>query len=215
MSRRRNVLSIGSVHHVFTRSIGGYEIFSNPADCQRMIEVMRHYRSSHPPCKFSDLERFISVRKPLSLESKGGPLVAIVSFCLMPTHIHLLLKQLQNEGISIFMRQILNSYTHYFNLKNDRKGPLWEGRFKNVSLENDGQLLHVTRYIHLNPVTAFLVDKPEKWEFSSYKEFVGLKGHGLFDSSCIEMPPQDYKTFVENRIDYQRELARIKDVIYD
>jgi putative transposase len=79
----------------------------------------------------------------------------------MPTHIHLVLRQLKDGGISKFMSNILNSYSRYFNIKHNRKGPLWEGRFRKVLVGSDEQLLHLTRYVHLNPVTACLVDKPK------------------------------------------------------
>lgn len=213
MSRRKNILAIGSVHHVFTRSIESCEIFNDPAECQRMLDVMQHYKPVSPTCKFSDSRKGVSGR---SSDCGGQPLVAIIAFCLMPTHLHLLLKQLQENGISVFMRRVLNSYTHYFNLKHGRRGPLWEGRFKNVPIENDGQLLHTTRYIHLNPVTASLVDKPEEWRFSSYGEFVGMESRKpLCDLTDVSITPEAYRAFVENRIDYQRELARIKEASFD
>ncbi len=78
----------------------------------------------------------------------------------MPTHIHLILKQLKEDGISAYMSKILNSYTCYFNRRTKRKGPLWESRFKRVEVTSDEQLLHLTRYIHLNPVTAHIVEEP-------------------------------------------------------
>jgi putative transposase len=91
----------------------------------------------------------------------------------MPTHFHAILKQLSSDGISIMMRKILDSYSRYFNIKNKRKGPLWESRFNRIVLKSDDELLHLTRYIHLNPVTAYLVEKPEDWPFSSYNEYIG------------------------------------------
>ena len=70
------------------------------------------------------------------------------------------------------MRRLLNSYTRYFNEKIKRKGPLWEGRFKKVLVNSDEQLLHLTRYVHLNPVSAGIVEKPEDWPCSSYREYI-------------------------------------------
>ena len=131
----------------------------------------------------------------------------------MPTHLHIVAKQLDEKGISEMLGMALNSYAKYFNTKYNRKGTLFTGRFKNVSVENDGQLLHLTRYIHLNPVTAGLVDKPESWQYSSYMEYVQPKEvdnplsrfEGLIDDK-----PADYQKFVEDHKDYQRELALIK-----
>jgi putative transposase len=116
------------------------------------------------------------------------------------------------------MSTILNSYTRYFNTKHKRKGPLWESRFKSVLVETDEQLLHLTRYIHLNPVTAFLVDKPEEWKASSYNEYL-LKVSGS-DRTCnydgiLDIEPSSYRKFVEDRISYQRELAKIKELLIE
>jgi putative transposase len=145
-------------------------------------------------------------------------LVEIIAYCIMPTHLHLVLKQLEDNGISIFMNRILNSYSHYFNIKHERKGPLWEGRFKHILVEKDEYLLHLTRYIHLNPVTAYLVNKPEEWFASSYGEY--LQDVKKDDKICkyseiLEIEPKSYREFIEDRISYQRELAKIKHLVMD
>lgn len=136
----------------------------------------------------------------------------------MPTHIHLILQQLKNYGISRFMNLILKSYSKHFNIKHKRKGPLWEGRFKNVLVETNEQFLHLTRYIHLNPVTDYLVNKPEDWKFSSYREYIGLvdKDERICDfSDYLDMDIPSYQGFVNDRIVYQRELAQIKHLILE
>jgi putative transposase len=141
-------------------------------------------------------------------------IVKILAYCLMPTHIHLALQQMTDGGISNFIYRLLKGYSQYFNLKHARKGPLWEGRFVNILVKTDGQLLHLTRYIHLNPVTALLVDKPEEWKFSSYREYVSLLKEGerkICDfSHQLTINAEGYKKFVLDRIDYQRKLALIK-----
>lgn len=111
------------------------------------------------------------------------------------------------------MSNVLNSYSKYFNIKHNRKGPLWEGRFKSVLIETDEQLLHLTRYIHLNPVTAFLVEKPDAWKSSSYGEYVASMNSDA--SICnydavLKIEPKEYKDFVDEQIPHQRDLAHIK-----
>ena len=135
----------------------------------------------------------------------------------MPTHIHLMLKQLEENGISRFMNNVLNSYTRYFNLRHKRKGPLWEGRFKSKLVKSDEQLLHLSRYIHLNPVTAYLTDQPELWQYSSYKEYLCFEKELRICNfnELINMPPVNYKKFVEDGVSYQRDLAQIKDLIME
>jgi len=127
------------------------------------------------------------------------------------------LKQLQDGGISTFMGNVLNSYSRYFNLNHHRKGPLWESKFQNVPVENDELLLHLLRYLHLNPVTAFLVDRPEDWPYSSYLEFIGLpQAVKLCQvADLVSITPEKYQKFVNERANYQRKLARIKKLILE
>jgi len=90
----------------------------------------------------------------------------------MPDHYHFLLKIIKDNSFSKFIGDVENSFTRYFNIKFDWKGPLWQNSFKAVEIRSNEQLLHVSRYIHLNPTTSRLVDSPEDWIFSSYKDFI-------------------------------------------
>jgi putative transposase len=216
---RKHPLIEGKVYHTFTRSIAGFEIFRNESDYMRMGSMLRYYKVENPPVKFSifsDIKNkeFFYQRHFNSQDT----LVDIIAYCFMPTHIHLILRQLKKDGISIFMSKVLNSYTRYFNLKNKRKGPLWESRFKNVEVETDEQLLHLTRYLHLNPVTANLVEDPLEWSFSSYKEYLDekqLDKNICNYSGLLNIVPEDYKEFVSSRKDYQRELAGLKELLLE
>jgi len=217
MPKRKQPLICGEIYHIFSKSIAGFDIFRNVSEYERMRDVFRYYKMDNLSSRFSfflrmkDREKFYK-----DCSSKGKNLVEIIAYCLIPTHMHLILKQLQPNGISIFMSNICNSYTRYFNIKTKRKGPLWESRFKNVLVKTDGELLHFTRYVHLNPVTAYLVEKPEDWEFSSYKEFLGKvdqEKRMCNYSDLLEIKPKNYREFVNSRIKYQRELARIKKLL--
>lgn len=219
---RKDKLVTGEIYHVFNKSIAGFKILNNRFDFIRMLSTVRYYQREDLPEKLS---RFIEHKKSNKkknyfydfLQNKEK-MVEIIAYCLMPTHIHLVLKQLKENGISIFMKTVLNSYSKYFNTKLKRKGPLWEGRFKNVLVDKDEQLIHLTRYIHLNPVTAYLADKPQEWKFSSYEEYLGKRSKE--DIVCsyedlLSIQPDSYKEFVNDRIDYQRSLAIIKDLMLD
>lgn len=182
-----------------------------------MIEMMKFYSYEKPPLKFSTyrnlLEKGEWIRENLS---KKESLVSILAYCLMPTHIHLILVQLKERGISIFMKNLLDSYTRYFNVKNERKGPLWQGRFKSVLVKGDEQLLHLTRYIHLNPTSENLVQEVEEWPFSSYGEFLGQHQEGLCNFALyLNIEPKDYKIFVEERRDYQKQLSEIRNLLLE
>ena len=213
---RKYPLIEGRVYHTFTKSIAGFEVFRNESDYKRMSSMSNYYKVENPPVRFSifsDIKNKKDFYERHSLQQDN--LVEIIAYCFMPTHIHLILRQLKKDGISIFMGKVLNSYTRYFNLKNKRKGPLWESKFKNVEVGTDEQLLHLTRYIHLNPVTANLVEDPHEWSFSSYKEYLGEKQ--LKESICnysrlLDVIPEDYKEFVSSRKEYQRDLAGLKEL---
>ena len=222
--RRKELLVTGEVYHVFSKSIAGYKIFNAKKDYIRIQEMMKYFQIEGRPFKFSELARLKEVRSEGACqylekqEQRGKEIVQIVAYCIMPTHFHLLLKQLKDGGTSKYLGNILNSFTRYFNIKYKRKGPLWEGRFKNVRMESNDQLIHVTRYIHLNPVTAYLCKKPEDWQASSYKEYlkdVGLRRRLCAYDDLLEIDSKAYQKFVEDQIDYQRELDKIKHLLLD
>ncbi|MBU3933812.1 MAG: transposase [Candidatus Omnitrophica bacterium] len=222
--RRKKTLAVGEVYHVFNKSIADYKIFNSEIEYLRMRDMIRYYQIENMPLRFSWFSEQVKVKedgfnKHFTSVSQGKEkLVQIIAYCLMPTHLHLILKQLQEKGVSIFMGNTLNSYSRYFNTKHKRRGPLWEGRFKNVLIKTDEQLLHLTRYIHLNPVTAYLVDNPQEWVMSSYKEYLlNTNGHNKICkyNDILEIEPTSYRGFVEDRISYQRELAKIKELLLE
>ncbi|MDP8248132.1 MAG: transposase [Candidatus Tritonobacter lacicola] len=219
--KRKTPLVNGQVYHVFNKSISRFKIFKHETDFSRIVATIRYYQREKPPVKFSGFARLKRSDKNFSgttVSCNRSKLVEIIAYCIMPTHLHLILTQLKDTGITILMRNILNSYARYFNIKHKRKGPLWEGRFKNVLVKTDEQLLHLTRYIHLNPVTASLVSKPEDWLASSYREYIGEVEDS--DRICkyadiLKIEPNSYRDFVLDGISYQRELAKIKALLID
>ncbi len=219
MVKRKVPLVEGEIYHIFSKSIADFEIFRNNLEYKRMRNLLKYYKIKNLSEKFST---FLKIKNKKEFYQKyfmgKEGLVEIIAYCFMPTHIHLLLKQTEQNGISIFMSNLLNSYTRYFNVKTKRKGPLWESRFNNVVVKTDEQILHLTRYIHLNPVTAYLVDKPQDWIFSSYKEFLGKAKEEekiCNFSEVLNIEPETYRKFVNSQIDYQRELAEIKKLFLD
>jgi len=221
---RKIKLVTDKYYHIFNKSIAGYYIYNNELDYNRMIYLMKYYRLMDIPCRFTNfLQLGYVINRGLnkgmqSIETYSKQWVQIVAYCLMPTHCHLILKQLRDNGISTFMRLTLNSYAKYFNQKYHRKGPLWTGRFKNILIKSDEYLWHLTRYIHLNPTTSNLVKKPEFWQYSSYREYLNISTP--YQRLCqwndiLDVTPHSYKTFVEDNIDYQKKLSQIKHLIIE
>lgn len=221
---RKDPLVTGEIYHVMNKSIAGYKIYTRETDYIRMFRLLRFFSLKNEPAKFSYfLEHDPYVMKDgiearIAELAEDGQKVQIIAYCIMPTHFHLVLKQLTDNGISEFLRKVLNGYARYFNVRYKRKGTLWMSRFKNVLVENDEQLLHLTRYIHLNPVTAGLIKRADNWLFSSYKEFVDPKRVDwpiTKFNEFIDMKPEKYRKFTEDHADYQRDLAIIKKQILE
>lgn len=150
-----------------------------------------------------------------NLKKDYEKLVEIVCFCLMPNHFHFMLKQKMENGISSFVSNFTNSYTRYFNKKHDRIGPLFEGIFKAVRIESEEQLIHTSRYIHLNPVSSYLIEPEEleNYHWSSYLEFLGFSDNNLVVKDLILdffSSVEAYKKFVLDQVDYARQLELIK-----
>jgi len=99
------------------------------------------------------------------------PVFDVVAYCLMPTHYHLLARvktSKVSKGVSNAMMRFSVSYTKAMNRRYDRVGSLFQGTFRAKHVSRNNYLVHLSRYIHLNPVVAGLVERLEDWEFSSY-----------------------------------------------
>lgn len=137
----------------------------------------------------------------------------------MPNHFHLVLRQTSDEGISTFLSNITNSYTKYFNAKNERVGPLFQGVFKAVRVENDEQLLHLSGYIHYNPVAAYLVADADidSYEWSSYTSYVADDTTFVDPSIVLGQfeDRRDYEAFVVQKETAASSRKRISHLVLE
>lgn len=142
-------------------------------------------------------------------------------YCLMPNHFHFLLRQEVDGGISKFLGLFQNSYTRYFNTKNDRVGQLFLDTFKNVLVEKEEQLLHLSRYIHLNPYSSKVVENLNdlyKYEWSSLGEYIGGSEDYICEKDMVLSSfktKESYKKFVSDRAEFQRELKQIENLLIE
>lgn len=144
-------------------------------------------------------------------------MVEIVCYCLMRNHYHLILKQLTDRGISDFFSKVADGYTKYFNTIYERVGPLFQGPFKAVHIEDDKQLLHLSRYIHINPITASLVKKAEEYPWSSYREYLE-QDKGFCQKEIITeqfKSSSQYQKFVNDYADYKKKLRKIEHLLIE
>jgi REP element-mobilizing transposase RayT len=148
-----------------------------------------------------DWEKFLGY-----LESAAFRYGAILhAWCLMTNHYHLLLET-PRGNLSQVMRHINGAYTNYFNAKRKRSGHLFQGRYKAILIEADPYLVELSRYIHLNPVRAKIVAKPEDYPWSSYGAYVDLQARVKWHKTEYILEQfagrsDRYRQFVEDFLD--------------
>jgi len=225
MPYRNEVLAPKEIYHIFNRGVAALPIYLVSRSYLRFLDLVDYYRFSNTPCSFSSLLKLPREERGnllTRLRKENAIHIEILAYCLMSNHFHFLLKQVTDNGISTFMRNLQNSYVKYFNIKNERAGPLFQSMFKAVRIETDEQLLHVSRYIHLNPSTAYIVEpeKLEDYRWSSLgiylnKDFIN---HSFVNPEIILSffkNRAEYKKFVLDQAAYQRELDKIKHLILE
>lgn len=223
MSSARNlVFSPGEYYHIFNRGVEKRPIFTEKRDYVRALSTIFYYKHAHPPVKYS---KYLSTPRDQRSElneilNKSPKDVTILAYCLMPNHFHFLIRQESDIGISQFLSKFSNSYTKYFNTKHTRVGPLLQGTFKAVIVDSEEQLIHLSRYIHINPVVSSIIKKTDliDYPWSSMHEYITPTPNDLSDPSII-MPifhsTDKYLEFCQNHLDYAEELERIKHLTID
>lgn len=208
-TNRKVVFANGEYYHVFNRGVEKRPVFLNKYEFLRALDSLFFYRFGDLALRYS---KYLNLNKDKKAEllkdlDDSKLQVEIIAFCLMGNHFHLILKQLKENGIAKFMAKFTNSYTKYFNTKHQRVGPLFQGVFKAVYVGYDEQLLHLSRYIHLNPVLGFMVKAEElvSYQWSSYPEYIGQTASGMINKTEVLKffkNPDDYKKFVLDQADY-------------
>lgn len=222
MPYRKTVFATGEVYHVLNRGVGQIPIFTTAREYGRFLELINYYQFDNP-LSFShylrlEAEERKSYFKQLSKNAKR--LIEIYAYCFMSNHFHLLLTQLEKRGIPRALSNVQNGYARYFNFRHKRKGPLFESIFSAVRIETDEQFLHVSRYIHLNPSTSYLVETKDlpSYPWFSFPEYLGMKTPLFTNPELILRMAggiEKYKKFVFNHAEYQRELGKIKHLILE
>lgn len=218
MPYRLTPLVSDNYYHILNRGAAHQPTFKVVKDYDRFLFCISYYRHKDPPVKLSRLlqipkdERLNILSR---LEKNKNNQIEIIAYCFMPNHVHLLVKQTTDGGITQFMRRVTDGYTRYYNTKHDRNGPLFQGAFKAVHISSGEQLTHVSRYIHLNPlVSAVVADRDFlDYPWSSLRSYVGDKGASfVYTKPVMEYfrTASKYLEFVMNRADYGRRLEEIK-----
>ena len=235
MPSKRPQIVVGEIYHIVIKAVEGLKLFRDEKDYFRMI---------HDLFEFND-ERAVSSNFRMSQKSKlagnlmnkkRNMLVEILAFCLMSNHVHLLVRQFKDGGISKFMRKIGAGYSAYHNRKYRRAGHVFQGRYKIVHIANDNQLKAVFVYIHTNPVAILfpgwkkngiktknlervIVFLEKEYRWSSYPDYLGNKN---FPSISVrewlinEMGGvKEFKRFVNDWLQTKKELAEMGNIIIE
>ena len=140
----------------------------------------------------------------------------------MPNHFHFELRQTNKKDMEAFMRSLITKYTMYFNRKYNRVGPLFQGRYKAVLILGDEYLLHLSRYIHLNPLELLSKGQLlESYHWSSYSAYVNNLSMNWLKKDFIQSiftnySLNSYKKFVEDYTEDLKENSKVhKDLLLD
>ncbi|MFZ5366298.1 MAG: transposase [Patescibacteria group bacterium] len=201
-------------YHVYNRGVEKRDIFLDEQDYKVFLHFLKRYLTAPPesPDRIQPGWKFDLFDK-----------LNLIAYCLMPNHFHLLIKQLTKEAMAEFIRALSNSYIRYFNEKYERIGPLFQGTYKAVLVETEPYLLHLTRYIHLNPIelepgevkpgTRFnLGEILERYSYSSYGEYLGKrKTVWIHSEEILAFFKTAQKTTLKDILSYQSFVEDYKE----
>ena len=148
MARPPRLHFSGALYHVISRGNRKQVLFQDASDYRKYQERLTHY-----------LVRYKCL---------------LYAYVLMPNHVHLLM-EVGAVPLSRLMQGLQFTYAQYFNKKYQAVGHLFQGRYKAILCEKEAYLLELARYIHLNPVRAGLVKRPEEYRWSSYPVYLGQR----------------------------------------
>lgn len=148
MSRKKRIWQPGYIYHVTARGNNKNDLFLCKKDYVKYLEVILYSLKYYEDYEYE-----------------------VLCYCLMTNHVHLLIKcNKLNPGR--FIGMINKKYADYYNYKYNKIGHLFQGRYYSNIIKDNLQLLQASKYIHLNPVKAGIVDKGEKYKWSSYKQYI-------------------------------------------
>lgn len=232
MPYRKQQFVNDEIYHIVLRGIDDNLLFKDTDDNYRGIFSIYEFNTI-TPIEIRERRRERVKIKEISKGARGGPtsatdkrdkLVEILTFCFMPNHIHLLLRQSKHHGITKFMVKVGSGYGGYFNRKHKRKGYVFQNRFSAVHIKNNEQLKTVFVYIHTNPLSLIEprwrevgIKDPQKaikflenYKWSSYPDYIEKKNFpSVTDRDFILKAMdggQNCKDFVEYWVKYKGEI---------
>jgi len=194
-------LSTHELYHVYNRGVNKRDLFQSEQDYWRFLNLLRILNTSEN--RNNSLEK--SKLRQQFLPTPGNQLVNILAFCLMPNHLHFLLEQCVDDGISKFMHKICMSHAKYFNITNKRTGALFEPKFKSKHVKTESYYSQISKYIHRNPLDlcqnrdeiakrTFLLD----YKWSSLHAYLNTQSNDFVDKRIMDefRDPNEYLKFI-------------------
>jgi len=202
----REKIAIGEYYHVYNRGVDKRLIIKDNEDVERFIQSLEFFNSKEP---------IRSLREIISNNGKNikpnEALVKIICYDLNTNHFHLLLKEINDGGISEFMKRIGGGYTWYFNNKNKRSGSLFQGTFKSVHIKSNEQLLHTSVYINLNYKVHKISGETAENVKSSWGEYIGKTDKNICDKKIILEQFKSIKEYEDFTRSSLEEILKVKD----
>lgn len=190
-------------YHVYNRGVEKRHIYLDDQDYKVFLSYLKLYLE--PP----NLQgQALKVAPSRHLKNYATD-ITLLAYCLMPNHFHLLIKQTAFNTMNRFIQSILTKYSVYFNKKYRRVGPLFQGRYKAVLVENENQFLYLTKYIHRNPLDI-LPTRPGLvgYPYSSYQNYlhniqqIWVKPQEILGYFSRTNSSLSYKSFVEDTSEF-------------
>lgn len=219
MPYRRIIFSNSQFYHIYNRTIADEGVFVSSRDLDRALSLIDYYRYQMP-VSYSRYHSMTEKDKQQLINIRSQKIVELHAFCFMPNHFHFLIRQLDDDGISNFLSRFQNGMAKYINLKNNRHGSLFCNMFKAKYIENEQVFLHVSRYIHLNPVTAYMIpiEKLSLYPNTSFIHYNDGATYPFINTELIinnNRSIDSYFKFVCDQEDYQKKLKNMDRILID
>lgn len=186
-------------YHLYNRGVNKAPTFMDDEDFRVFLNLMKRYLSPE-----------------VAKDKKGRPYpnyseeIELLAFCLMPNHFHMLVYQLDADGMTHLLRSLSTAYGMYFNKKYKRVGPVFQNRFRASHILRDDYLQHITRYIHLNPRDY------RAWQYSSLAFYSGDKyADWVHPDRILEVFDHDRKSYLDFVSDYEEQKQMLEEIKHE
>ncbi|PID30516.1 hypothetical protein CR983_02575 [Candidatus Saccharibacteria bacterium] len=182
-----------SYYHVYNRGASKQTIFHDDQDYEVFLGLLKRYLGPKNEAK-PNRQRYVSYHGD----------VRLLAYCLMPNHFHLMLYQSSEDGMRGLMHRLTTSYVMYYNKKYHHTGVVFQQRYRAVRITDGSHLLHLSRYIHMNPKDYYT------WPWSSLAYYIGSKTASWLYADKLPSVG-DYRAFLDEYKERREELRDAKD----